>query len=820
MAKLARKKQKIFGSTGDVSQFGQIGSDAAGTPTTTKDIDTIQSLAQYLSGLYSITENLNAPPRGQDMNALYHLITRQLAYLFESGVPEWEASTEYSSLTSLVLHGGNVWLSLSNSNIGNTPALGSAHWRKVIDQYGTAQESVSTVSRIFDLTGDRVPAIPDDPVGVTYRSNFATTDGWAAYGGASLSVSDGKLIATKTGSAGTISLIRNMTYQSKLCVLTVQSDDTETILIRGLVAGVETTLRTVNVRAGVMEYIPFFNTFNATYFAVASTGPGAVTKDVGDRIILGFVYIGTGTYLSKLIDRAGVPWTNYGALPVNGPFGKGLQFNGAQYLQAPGPMIGATGTIAFSVRLDEDRTCNIISNYNNVSQRGVFIQRIASAGSVSFCLFDGPGTTQVINNSEVSLLAGEHSVFVFSYNGTTVKGYKNGVLKFEAAQTISFVSNNNLRVGTHSDGGNYFTGTIYAIRADSRVWTDDEIARWSRDPYSEESIPMSSTPAANALVQWPAGGNFGAGSKLDADTVDGVEASRIIFGESASGSVVATDANAIIKAGFYMMSPGGANMPSNLYYNIYHFARADSTSGSHSQIAISIDNDADVYVRRCSNGTWGSWRKIWNEGNVGTNWPAALAAALGTGWTTALAAAVNPGGRSLLGLSALGSGWTTALAAALGSGWATVFAGADPLLSLYGITGPGDYIIPGWGDGVLAYHLAGGEPEWQTTSTTFLETPDGYKVSFTGNIRARFSMRLTNSTATVYGRIYINGVGVGTEHSLTGLEGGARLFFFTDISVSKGDLVECRIRTNGSGGNRSCFALCGNGAGRKYQIVI
>jgi len=40
--------------------------------------------------------------------------------------------------------------------------------------------------------------------------------------------------------------------------------------------------------------------------------------------------------------------------------------------------------------------------------------------------------------------------------------------------------------------------------------------------------------------------------------------------------------------------------------------------------------------------------KVYNDSNVGTNWPTALVAALGTNWTTALAAA-------------LGTNWATVL---------------------------------------------------------------------------------------------------------------------------------------------------------------
>src|SRR5690606_25230424 len=101
-----------------------------------------------------------------------------------------------------------------------------------------------------------------------------------------------------------------------------------------------TVISSVSCIAGVYTTISaYIPTSTALLFRFVGT------YSIGDTLEIDWIYIGTGAYLSKLIDRANVPWTNYGALPVPGPFGKGLQFNGAQYLQAPGPMIGTTGTI-------------------------------------------------------------------------------------------------------------------------------------------------------------------------------------------------------------------------------------------------------------------------------------------------------------------------------------------------------------------------------------------------------------------------------------------------------------------------------------------
>lgn len=127
MAKISRALQKIFGSSGASSQFGQFGSLAAGSPTTTKDPATIQALANYLTGWYGAVMGNNSPAI-EDRNALDFLITRQLAYIFQAGVPEWEVGTEYH-LNSYCQKEGVLFISLTNDNTGNDPYTSPANWR-------------------------------------------------------------------------------------------------------------------------------------------------------------------------------------------------------------------------------------------------------------------------------------------------------------------------------------------------------------------------------------------------------------------------------------------------------------------------------------------------------------------------------------------------------------------------------------------------------------------------------------------------------------------------------------------------------------------
>lgn len=119
MARLPRKLQKIFGINAGANQIGRFGSLTAGAPTAYSgalaDPEDLQSLSQYLGGWFSgIVGNSN--PAIQDMNALFFLLTYQLTYLFQEGVPEWNAQTEYYQNSYAKGGNGNLYRSLQNSN--------------------------------------------------------------------------------------------------------------------------------------------------------------------------------------------------------------------------------------------------------------------------------------------------------------------------------------------------------------------------------------------------------------------------------------------------------------------------------------------------------------------------------------------------------------------------------------------------------------------------------------------------------------------------------------------------------------------------------
>ena len=147
MAALTRVQQLLFGSTGDTSKFGKFGSLAAGTPTTTKDIATIQSLAAWLTGWSAATIG-SLRPSLQDMNSLFYVAFYQICYMFEKGVPEWDSATTYY-IGSIVNDGTGVLYKSIQDNNTNHAVSDAAYWTAIT---GTDSRAVTGSFKNLSVT--------------------------------------------------------------------------------------------------------------------------------------------------------------------------------------------------------------------------------------------------------------------------------------------------------------------------------------------------------------------------------------------------------------------------------------------------------------------------------------------------------------------------------------------------------------------------------------------------------------------------------------------------------------------------------------------
>ena len=125
MAKLPRKTQKIFCSNPtSEKQTSVFGTMKTADKQYSTDVGTLQSNAAYEQGWKSATI-ASYKPFMEDFNTLNYINTSQLAYLFQQGIPEWDSATTYYK-NSFCSYNGDLWKSLIDDNLNNTPLEGEA----------------------------------------------------------------------------------------------------------------------------------------------------------------------------------------------------------------------------------------------------------------------------------------------------------------------------------------------------------------------------------------------------------------------------------------------------------------------------------------------------------------------------------------------------------------------------------------------------------------------------------------------------------------------------------------------------------------------
>ncbi len=166
---LDRKYQKIFGGsltpTGNISVYG---TKKEGNVSYSDNLDLIQS-NNWLLGMLGGTSSDKAPYL-QDLNGIFYTITKQLAYIFQAGISEWDSQTEYVANKSFVSYGGDIYVAAQN-NTNEQPSANSSYWQTLksfcIGTYTNTKtynkgdvityiDSKNTVHRLISLVDNNV----------------------------------------------------------------------------------------------------------------------------------------------------------------------------------------------------------------------------------------------------------------------------------------------------------------------------------------------------------------------------------------------------------------------------------------------------------------------------------------------------------------------------------------------------------------------------------------------------------------------------------------------------------------------------------------
>lgn len=168
MAGIPRKTQKIFGgSLTPTGNLGVPGSTADGATTWSSDLATLQANARYLQGFAQVCVGQSSPVM-EEFNSLLYILTTQIGYLLERGLPEYDPLTTYN-LDDQCRVGSAEYISLVDNNTGNA-VTDTAKWIKKIDYYTKNMKGIAKAWVTFTDNGTTASVVASHNVSSVTRS--------------------------------------------------------------------------------------------------------------------------------------------------------------------------------------------------------------------------------------------------------------------------------------------------------------------------------------------------------------------------------------------------------------------------------------------------------------------------------------------------------------------------------------------------------------------------------------------------------------------------------------------------------------------------
>ncbi len=134
MTKINRTTQKIFGINAEKDDIAVMGSFKSGTPVYTDDIAKLQNTA-FEDG-YASTLVANEAPFMEEQNGVPYVLSKQLAYLFQEGIAEYDENTTYYT-NSICKVANKLYVSKTDDNLGNNPTESGDNWEELSTNDGS-----------------------------------------------------------------------------------------------------------------------------------------------------------------------------------------------------------------------------------------------------------------------------------------------------------------------------------------------------------------------------------------------------------------------------------------------------------------------------------------------------------------------------------------------------------------------------------------------------------------------------------------------------------------------------------------------------------
>jgi len=325
MARIPRKFRKIFASA--ASNNGQFGSGQAGTKILSSDPDVIQALPAYETGWNSATLGSRMFPALEEMQSQGFLDSRDIAYLYQEGIPEYNAQTSYYQY-SIVKKAGTYELygSIIDDNLGNPlpVAVNNANWKFLVDlslpnntPYGVSTNS----GNAYAVT--TTPTITTLPVGklLLVKFNAANTGAATLNPNAStdipLRVNNAALVGGEIKAGAVYPVIYDGTVLHLSGANPIYADSAQTIAgvlsDRAVTPAGLATLTTTESRRGLVELATAAETVEGLDTTCAITPAALLAAFDQQRAPTGFVTLPGGiiiqwTYITAFTGGS-VTWT-------------------------------------------------------------------------------------------------------------------------------------------------------------------------------------------------------------------------------------------------------------------------------------------------------------------------------------------------------------------------------------------------------------------------------------------------------------------------------------------------------------------------------
>lgn len=139
MAQFIDKLLTLFGRDGATSNFEQFGSTVNGGKVATKDVETIQALSAWVTGIQAAVYVAGGykTPILEDFNSLFYVLSYFTGYTLQEGIPYWNTGrTYYIGSVVKKIATSELYMSLTDANSGNAlpSKTDNAFWKYIIQR--------------------------------------------------------------------------------------------------------------------------------------------------------------------------------------------------------------------------------------------------------------------------------------------------------------------------------------------------------------------------------------------------------------------------------------------------------------------------------------------------------------------------------------------------------------------------------------------------------------------------------------------------------------------------------------------------------------